>query len=103
MKALRPDLVLPLNPDRAHSLSHRFWKRSRIELIEAQPDWQERRRKLDAKIMAEHGRDQAAARDERLKARKESEATDREVVAKYGGYKQWADQRLAAIESSLEK
>jgi hypothetical protein len=74
MKTLRPDLVVPDNPDRAHSRAQCFWKRTRIELMEAQPDWQERRRKLDAKIMAEQGRDQAAARAERLKARQESKA-----------------------------
>jgi hypothetical protein len=88
MKTLRPDLVLPDDPDRAHSRTQRFWKRTRIELIEPQPDWPQRRRKLDAKILAEHGRDQAAARAERLKAREGSKAIGRSwpsVVGTNGG------------------
>jgi hypothetical protein len=91
MKALSPDLVVP--PD-GFNMARRFWRRSRIELMEAQPDWQERRRKLDAEILAKYGRDQAAARAQRLKAQENIRALHAEVVAKYGGYEQSQEQRL---------
>jgi hypothetical protein len=61
---------------------------------EALPDWQERRRKLDAEILAKYGRDQAAARAQRLKAQENIRARHAEVVARYGGYEQWHERRL---------
>jgi hypothetical protein len=66
INALPPDLVI--QPTKTNHLieSRRLWDRQRVEQIDQQSEWKERRAELDAAILAEFGRDQAAARAKRL-------------------------------------
>jgi hypothetical protein len=63
INALPPDLVI--QPTNNLIESRRLWDRQRVEQIDQQPEWRERRAKLDAAILAEFGLDQAAVRAKR--------------------------------------
>jgi hypothetical protein len=66
INALPPDLVI--QPSETNHLieSRRLWDRQRVEQIDQQPEWKERRAELDTAILAEFGLDQAEARAKRL-------------------------------------
>jgi hypothetical protein len=68
LKAHPPDVVIP--PDKNNALAEpirqRFWKQSRINLIEAQRKWKLHHAALNAITLAEHGRGHAAAPTKRL-------------------------------------
>jgi hypothetical protein len=69
INALPPDLVMQPSETNYPFESRRLWDRQKVEQIDQQPEWKERRAKLDAAILAEFGLDQAAARAKRLAAR----------------------------------
>jgi ribonuclease HI len=68
LKAHPPDLVIPPNKTDtlAEPIRQRFWKQSRIKLIEAQQEWKLRPAELNAITLAEHGPGRAAAPVKRL-------------------------------------
>jgi len=66
INALPPDLVIQPSENNHLIESRRLWDRQRVEQIDQQPQWKERRAKLDAAILAEFGLDQAGARAKRL-------------------------------------
>jgi hypothetical protein len=66
VNALPPDLVIQTSETNHLIEPRRLWDRQRVEQIDQQPEWKERRAKLDATIMAEFKLDQAAARARRL-------------------------------------
>jgi hypothetical protein len=72
INAPTPDPVIP--PDKTNHLAapvpRRLWKRERIIQLEQQPEWKERRARMDATALTAYGRDMPAVRAARRRDNK---------------------------------